>query len=212
MLAYPGRALMVFAWTTLGFAAVDMAAARLPLTANWDPRTLPKVIRHEHAIPRWRTMCELAFLIPALIWLLLVPRAPFLLLGPAAALVDPAPIWWVVYLPIVMLTIATAALHAVNFSRPYWTRARSLARLGIQAATLFVFVILLRAGDSFTAAHSATLAGGPEADVINIINMSFQIGFVVMIAVSAVVIARELYRLRHLGRTPRHEPADTLAG
>ena len=38
-LGFPGRALMVFAWTTLGFAALDFAQARLKLPRTWDPRS-----------------------------------------------------------------------------------------------------------------------------------------------------------------------------
>ena len=46
MLAYPGRGLMVFAWTTLGFAGLDLAQARIRLSSDWDPRKLPKVVSH----------------------------------------------------------------------------------------------------------------------------------------------------------------------
>ena len=42
MLAFPGRGLMVFAWTTLGFAALDFAQAHVRLGHDWDPRTLPE--------------------------------------------------------------------------------------------------------------------------------------------------------------------------
>ena len=41
MLAYPGRALMVFAWTTIGFAVLDVAGSRTKLAADWDPRKIP---------------------------------------------------------------------------------------------------------------------------------------------------------------------------
>src|SRR5262245_26126365 len=43
IMQFPGRGLMVFAWTTLVFAALDYAQANLRITGSWDPRTLPKV-------------------------------------------------------------------------------------------------------------------------------------------------------------------------
>ena len=38
LLEYPGRALMVFAWTTLSFAAIDYALTRWDVACSWDPR------------------------------------------------------------------------------------------------------------------------------------------------------------------------------
>ena len=92
MLAFPGRALMVFAWTTLGFAGLDIAQGHLGLGAEWDPRTLPKATRRDLQT-RLRASCELFAALVGLIWLLLLPVAPFLILGPAAAIVEFAPVW-----------------------------------------------------------------------------------------------------------------------
>jgi hypothetical protein len=208
MLAFPGRALMVFGWTTLGFAALDMAQARLRIKGDWDPRTLPKVVRHEHRIPRMRTLCELFFVLMCLVWLLLVPQAPYLLLGPAASFVDPAPIWRLGYLPIVVLTVATAVLHGVNFLRPYWTQPRSVTRVGIQLASFIVFVGLLGAGEWFVASQAAAASTGVQVNrVIEIINASFAIGLLFTAIMSLVEFVREL-RLLHVRR---HAPAPTVS-
>jgi hypothetical protein len=177
MAGFPGRALMVFAWTTLGFAALDYAQANLRLTTSWDPRRLPKVVRHEHQISRARTLCELFFVSAGFIWLLLIPKAPFLILGPAATIVEFAPIWRSAFVAIVLLTLATVALHVVNFARPYWTRARSLMRLSINAGTLALMAYLLSAGEWFVPA--ATPDSVSVDRVVAIINASFHIGFIV---------------------------------
>ena len=142
LLAYPGRALMVFAWTTVGFAGLDYAVARIKLTHKWDPRALPKLVRHEDRMSRANSLCEFLALVAAMAWLLLVPQRPFLLLGPPAALLDFAPIWGAVYLPIFAVTLATAVLSFVNFTRPFWTPARSLARMTINAASSIIFLVL----------------------------------------------------------------------
>ena len=111
LLAVPGRWLMVFAWTTLGFAALDMARGRLKLTHKWDPRTLPKVVKQADWISRQRSLCELLLSAAGAIWLLLVPWAPVLLFGPAAGILEPAPIWRVAYAPMLLLALATVALQ-----------------------------------------------------------------------------------------------------
>ena len=63
MLAYPGRALMVFAWTTVGFAILDFATTQVRFVGDWDPRKLPKVVSEEQQIPRLKTLCDLSFML-----------------------------------------------------------------------------------------------------------------------------------------------------
>jgi hypothetical protein len=112
LLSFPGRALMVFAWTTLSFTALDIAQSRLKLIHKWDPRKLPKVVRHEARISRAQSLCELLAWLACLVWLLLLlPRGSQFLLGPAAAFLDLAAIWRAVYLPVIVLALATAALR-----------------------------------------------------------------------------------------------------
>jgi hypothetical protein len=196
MLAFPGRALMLFAWTTLGFAALDMAQARLKLKHDWDPRKLPRVIDHQHRISRPHAFGELLFTVASLVWLLLLPRMPFLLLGPAAAVVEPAPIWPLAYVAILLLTVATAALQAANVVRPYWTKSRSLVRVGLHAAAVLIFALLLRADEWFIPISTVTVRNGAHVErLAGIVNASFQIGFLAVAIVSAIEALRELHRL-----------------
>jgi hypothetical protein len=130
------------------------------------------------------------------------------LLGPAASFVDPAPIWRLGYLPIVVLTVATAVLHGVNFLRPYWTQPRSVTRVGIQLASFIVFVGLLGAGEWFVASQAAAASTGVQVNrVIEIINASFAIGLLFTAIMSLVEFVREL-RLLHVRR---HAPAPTVS-
>jgi hypothetical protein len=195
-LGFPGRALMVFAWTTLGFAAFDYASTRVRLTHDWDPRKLPKVISGEQQIPRLKTLWDLSFTLIFIIWLLLLPRSPWLLLGPIAALVHYAPVWGVVYVPMLLLALATAVLHLVDFVRPYRASARELIRAIISAGSLFVFVFLARAGDLFVPGSAAALSAGVEVTrVAAVVNASFQIGFAVAAAITVFEIWRALRRM-----------------
>jgi hypothetical protein len=195
LFAFPGRALMVFAWTTLGFAALDFAQARLKLPRSWDPRSLPKVVRHADRMPRVRSACELVLAMACAAWLLVLPWAPFLVLGPAAAIVEPAPIWRMVYLPILLLIAAGAVQSVVNFTRPYWTPARSLMRAATHFATFLVAAVVLRSGEWVAARAGATLPGEANLDqVVGIINTGVQIGLIVTCIVSLVEIVREVRR------------------
>ena len=138
MLAFPGRGLMVFAWTTVGFAVLDFAATQVRFVGDWDPRKLPKVVSEEQRIPRLKTLCDLSFVLLYVVWLLLLPRSPLLILGPAAALVQYAPVWRIVYVPMVLLALATAILHVIDFVRPYRASSRELTRVAINVGSLFV--------------------------------------------------------------------------
>lgn len=195
-LAFPSRALMVFAWTTLGFAALDFAQARLKLPRTWDPRSLPKVVRHADQISRVRSLCELILAAACAAWVLAVPWAPFLVFGPAAAVFEPAPVWGIVYVPIVLLAVAGVVHAVVTFTRPPWTPARSLLRAAIHVGTFVVGAVLLRAHEWVVVRDGATLPGG-EANldrVVAIINMAFPMGLIAMCIVSVVEIVREVRR------------------
>jgi hypothetical protein len=203
MLAFPGRALMVFAWTTIGFAALDFAQAHLRLSTDWDPRKLPKLVRHEDRLSRMRSLGELIMVLAALVWLLTLPRAPYLLLGPAAAFVEYGPVWRLVYVPMLLLTLATASLHLIDFVRPYWSRRRALARVAISGATLLIFMFLARAGELFHAAPAAGIPDNVQVDgIVRIINASFQIGFAIAAFIAAFEIVMALRRLKHRRGTP----------
>ena len=211
--AYFGRALMVFGWTTLGFALLDLMRARVGIVTDWDPRRLPKVVRHKHRMSRTRALCDLLFGAAGLVWVLLLPWTPFLLLGPAAPLVEYAPIWRMVYPAIVTLAAATVVLYLVNFLRPYWTKARSYARLAINASWLVVLTPLIRVGQPFVAAvRPATLPEAVDLNrLVDIINASFQIGFVVMGIIVVIEIVRELHRLKHAAPVPPNPMAARAA-
>ena len=124
VMAFTRRALLLFACTTLVFAVIDFWQSRWLLRTDWDPRRLPPVVRLENRISRLNSLFELLFLSVSLLWLSLVPAFPWLLFGGASRILEPAPIWRVVYLPIVGLTAGGAILGAINFIRPFWTPAR----------------------------------------------------------------------------------------
>ena len=203
MLAYPGRGLMVFAWTTVGFALLDFATTQARFVGDWDPRKLPKVVSEEQQIPRLKTLCELSFMLVYVVWLLLLPRSPWLILGPVAALVQYAPVWRTVYIPMVLLALAMAALSVIDFVRPYRTSSRELMRVAINVGSLVVFVLLAQAGDLFIPRAAAAMPEGVDiARVADIVNLGFRIGMAVAAVITVIEIWRGLRRARRWNGAP----------
>jgi hypothetical protein len=207
MLAYPGRALMVFAWTTLSFAALDLAQSRLKLTHKWDPRKLAVMGRPEDWMSRKRAVCEAFAASAGIVWLLLIARAPFMILGPAASALQLAPVWTVVYLPLLLLAFATLALSVTNIVYPAWTPARSYARIAIHVGGLAVVAVLLRSGDSILARPGASLSDGASAArIAELVNNGIEIGLVIAFLVGLSEITREWRRMQSLRRASTATP------
>jgi hypothetical protein len=198
LLAYPGRALMVFAWTTLWFAGFDLVLQKIKIRHDWDPRQLPKVTSHTSWLARQRALFELLLIAGYVVWLLLIPGRPFLLLGPLAEFVAPGPAWHDTYAFIVLVGIGNAAVHLLAVVRPEWTRARSLGRIAISAATLTIVLLLLRGGDAFVARAGVTTwsTGHPVEGLTNMINAGCRIGFSVAAFLSVLDIFLALRRLQ----------------
>src|SRR6202034_2100607 len=86
-----------FGIITLTFAVLDRVSTRSKLFEGWDPRKLPKVKPQQATVRSCNAIAGIVFGFFGLIWLLIVPRFPFLILGPAAYMLKPAPIWQSVY-------------------------------------------------------------------------------------------------------------------
>ena len=197
LLEYPGRALMVFAWTTLSFAAIDYALTRWDVACSWDPKTLPRVQPDASWKSRLNSLVELIATFVGLGWLLLVPKYPALAMGPAAAVLVPTPIWTTMFVPFVGLVCATAALAFANFRRPYWTPARSAARIVIQAASFTIFAVLLRGGPWVTARPDVAKSAGASFDrFVDIANGACQVAIAIGCVIALVEIVREVLRWR----------------
>lgn len=197
LLDYPGRALMVFAWTTLSFAVLDYAVSRVNVAGTWDPRTLPRIQPSVAWTSRINSLAELIATVVGLVWLLLVPRYPALAMGPAAAVLVPTPIWTAMFLPFVGLVCATAALAFVNFWRPYWTPGRSAARLAIQTASFIIFAVLLRGGPWVASRPDvAQRAGASFERFVEIANNACQVATAIGCIIALVEIVREVLRWR----------------
>jgi len=114
---------------TLIMAVLERTQARLHLFEKWDLRSLPPAPKQAQPPSRTQTIFELIFGILGLLWLLALPQYPFLILGPAAAFLKPAPMWHNFYLPMILLALAGLAYQGVSLMRPQWIWLPPTARL-----------------------------------------------------------------------------------
>src|SRR3984885_10285196 len=106
---------------TLVFAIVERTNAHLGAECKWDPLKLPAVRKDERKPSLLKAVCELGFGFFGLIWLLLLPQYPFLILGPDAGFLKAGLILHAFYLPMVLLSIVGIVRSGMILARPQWT-------------------------------------------------------------------------------------------
>lgn len=129
---------------TLVFAILERVQVKCDVADKWDPRSLPPLAK-EQVQSGTKSICEIAFGILGLIWLLLVPQYPVLVFGPAAAFLKLAPLWHQFYVPMILLTLAGLACQIVSLARPQWTMLPPLGRLLNTGVTLGLLNFVLKA-------------------------------------------------------------------
>lgn len=127
---------------TLVFAILERTHAVAGVVCKFDPLKLPPVRKQERKTSLSQTVCQLAFAVFGLVWLLLLPQYPVLILGPAAAFLKAAPTMHAVYLPVVLLGVMAILRPAITLARPQWEWFPPLAE-ALQAVFSLVLVNFL---------------------------------------------------------------------
>jgi hypothetical protein len=165
------------AWVTLIFAALEFAATHYPekfnksalSSVNWSPSALPPVVKEAAHGGKQRTyahaVAEVVFGALFLIWFLLFPHHPYLLLGPGAAYMSALPFqlgpvwihvyWWVVALNVLQLIWRCIALYLGKWQR------QNAERIVMSALGLIPLDILLFAARD----HAYVLLKHPALDM-----------------------------------------------
>ncbi len=130
---------------TLVFAILERTNAHVTHECKWDPSSLPPLQKQERKTSMVQALCELAFGWFGIIWLLLLPNYPFLILGPAATFLKPAPMWHTFYLPIVLVAVFGLVRSGMILARPQWSWFPSLSKLLQTALSLIVVHFILNA-------------------------------------------------------------------
>ncbi|HKW62182.1 MAG TPA: hypothetical protein VJN89_06525 [Candidatus Acidoferrum sp.] len=131
----------------------------------------------------------------ALVWMTEVQNYQFLILGPAAAFLKLAPIWYQVYFPIVLLTVAEIVRATINLVRPDWTLFRAVYSLFVHGGGLAVVYFLIRAGSWVMAADSAGGGASGYGHAAQIVNGWIYYGLLATAIFSAVMLIVRVMRL-----------------
>lgn len=106
---------------TLVFAILEATHSVAKWDCKWDPAKLPPIEKQERKTSPAQTASELIFNVFGLVWLLLIPQHPFMILGPAAAFLHPGPIWQKYYWFFVVIAMFAIVRLAIILARPRWT-------------------------------------------------------------------------------------------
>ena len=161
---------------TLVFAVVERTSAHLGEECKWDPLKLPPVRTHEPKTSFVKSACELIFGLVGLVWLLLVPHYPFLILGPAAAFLKAAPILHTFYIPILLLCLASLLRSTIMLARPGWAAFPLWSQLSQNLFTFAVLSFLINAAHGSNGAWQPFLL--PDNAVSNSAHYMQAAGFV----------------------------------
>jgi len=191
LLRYPGVLFNVAGWVTLVFAVFDLGMRghhwSLKEIQNWDPRKLPD--------PKPAAPNRLGLILEATMgalftaWIALIPRYPYLLLGPAAAYLSKsaiqlAPIWQAMYWPVVLFFAARSLLEFVTAFWPQSREHRPFSEVVLHMISVVGFIIFLRAGEYFVLAEGADAAryAAPASALNQAVRIAMAVGLVVALA------------------------------
>ena len=158
-------------------------------------------------ISRFESVSIIVACVVAIAWITGVQNYPFLILGPAAVFLKLAPIWYQVYFPILMLTVAEIVRAIINLAQPDWVRFRAIARILLHAGGLVVTYFLLRAGTWVMAADGGAKPGGYQGTV-EIVNQVFNWGLVFALILSGAGLIFRIVQL--VQRWRRHGGARSV--
>jgi hypothetical protein len=194
-----GPLLMVFAWVTLVFALLDRSVPRMPFITNWSPSSLPEV-RDQSATPSLACrITDVGLATIFVLWLAAVPYNQWLIFGPAAGLIELAPIWFELHLTLLLLASAGAIVSWINLLYPQRPTFRVATKLAGHIVSVLVFWFLVQADVLIVPTQS-----GAGETVAVAVNRGLRIAFMVVVIVGAVEAVREAMRLVRQLRIPRY--------
>lgn len=178
VLRVPGVLMTVAVWVTLIFAVLEFVAEhypeklkRFPIPiSDWLPASLPPVEKAAASGKRPRSyasaVAEVIFGFLFLVWLLLVPQHPYLLLGPGAAYLSASPFQFApvcvqFYWCVVALNVLQLGWRAENLWRGRWQRPQTAQKMTTQALGLVPLLLLLTVRD-----HACLLLKNPALDQV----------------------------------------------
>ena len=156
-----------------GIVTAIFATANAHLTKypdQWDPRTPVQMQspqfadegrgKSEQRVSRMESISQFVALAVSVAWLRAVQRSPYLIFGPTTGIFTLAPMWHQIYWPVVLVALAGMIQAGINLFYPGWLLFRSAVRAGMNALSLAIVYLLIRA-------HVWVTLKTPEGTAVN---------------------------------------------
>ena len=213
VLRLPGVLMTVAAWVTLVFAVIEVLMTRWPgqfpalaeISGNWQPGSLPPVEKGSASGTKPRSyvgaVAEVIFGFLFLVWMLLIPHYPYVLLGPGVYYLWVSPFqpgspivhffWWMVALTVLQLT-----WRCVNLLRGSWRRPQALQGIVVKAFGLIPLVLLLTVwAPAYVTLKHPALDQARYGGTLDLINHSIYRSLLVICIISILQLAWEIGRV-----------------
>jgi hypothetical protein len=204
VLRVPEVLLTTAASVTLIFAVIEYIATRYPgrwpalatSSVDWTPSALPPAEKDsaqgEKPRSRAHAVAAVIMIFLCLVWLLLLPHHPYVLLGPGAAYLSAspfqgAPVWIQVYWCVVALTLFQIIWRCIALYHGRWQRQRTAERMVIAALGLIPLWLMLSIGD-----HAYITLKDPALDqlryggALDSINKSIHLSLLLLFAINVL--------------------------
>jgi hypothetical protein len=209
----PAILITVATWVTAAFAAVEFIATHYPgrlpaidgLQCGWNPSKLPPLEKTTADGRKPRTfaqaVAEIVFGFLVLGWLLLIPKNPFLILGPGVFVLRGLPfqladVWMAVYWWCVWLNVFQLGWNCVDFWRGTWQHPGRVQHALYKVFGLVPLVYLLAVRDQiYITLKNPAVQSGQYGHVIMTINQSVHFGLLVLTAVVGLQLAWDVLQL-----------------
>jgi hypothetical protein len=113
---------------------------------------------------------------------------------------QPAPIWYQLYLPLMLFQVIGIVQASINLFRPDWVQFHAAVQVGLEIAVLIVLGVLLAEGNWVVLLDTAGSSVDKLQEILKYINQYFFYGLLISGAVSIVQLVlktRHLIRMRN---------------
>jgi hypothetical protein len=203
-----------FAIVTLIFAVADRHFKKNPESWNyrnakhpWHPaftfENNSKTKNDSGRVSRLDSVAQVVALGVSLVWLRVAQGAPFLIFGPAAAFLKPAPIWHQFYWPVVGIACLGILQGLINLVRPDWIRVMVAYRALTAIAWIVILYFVVKAGPMVVLTSDASQAEGfrKTAEILNQIGTYAAATFALIALYNLFRHSRRLMRLSAAPKT-----------
>ncbi|KAA6463159.1 hypothetical protein DYQ86_07485 [Acidobacteria bacterium AB60] len=209
---YPALLITVAAWVTGVFAVLEFVARNYPEkcpnliagSAHWSPNSLPPLEKEVPAGGKPRSyvtaVTELIVQFLVVVWMLLIPRYPFLVMGPGAAFLEHSPVrmvqievYW--FWALVAFNMVQLVWQGANLMTGNWRVRGPVQHLAYKAMGIIPTLILLGApGHIYFEANPGETTALPAGLDLTSLNHDLYLAVVVISCITLAQLGWDLWK------------------